>query len=134
MPVARALALVSPTPLRLRRLGYVRQSNLLHAWSRRRRRAWAPHFERARGHRHGGRGIHPAAPARPRAGLGLPRRRALDALAGLFGGVSLVDAVHPWPARFAAGRCLNVIMMHGEISAGIAGGLRNICDGADLMA
>ena len=44
MPFERALALVSPTPLRLRRLGYVRQSDLLHAWSRRRRRAWAPHL------------------------------------------------------------------------------------------
>lgn len=49
MLLAWALSLLNPAPLRLRRLGYVRQSGLLHARSRRCRAAWAPHLENARG-------------------------------------------------------------------------------------
>ena len=39
MLVEGALSPANPAPLRLRRLGYVRQSCLLHAWSRRCRAA-----------------------------------------------------------------------------------------------
>ncbi len=108
MLLAWALSLVNPAPLRLRRRGYVRQSGLLHARSRRCRAAWAPHLARARGV------ILAAAEAtvgRGSAvvlGSGLLDDVPLDSLAKLFDRVTLVDAVHPWPARLAARRHGNV--------------------------
>lgn len=134
MLLAWALSLVNPAPLRLRRRGYVRQSGLLHARSRRCRAAWAPHLARARGV------ILAAAEAtvgRGSAvvlGSGLLDDVPLDALAKLFDRVTLVDAVHPWPARLAARRHGNVALMTAEISAGLTDpGLAGLCAAADLI-
>ncbi|MCJ2060722.1 hypothetical protein MKL09_29900 [Methylobacterium sp. J-048] len=134
MLVAWALSLVNPAPLRLRRRGYVRQSGLLHARSRRCRAAWAPHLTRARG------AIVAAAEATAKRGSvvvlgsGLLDDVPLDALANLFDRVILVDAVHPWPARLAARRYGNVACVTAEISAGLTGGdLPDICTDADLI-
>ena len=134
MLVAWALSLVNPAPRRLRRLGYVRQSGLLHARSRRCRVAWAPHLMRTRG------AIIAAAEATSERGSavvlgsGLLDDVPLDALADLFDRVHLVDAVHPWPARLAARRHSDVGLMTAEISAGLTDpDLREICAGADLI-
>ncbi|MCJ2091706.1 hypothetical protein MKK67_04165 [Methylobacterium sp. J-072] len=134
MLVEWVLSLVNPAPLRLRRLGYVRQSGLLHARSRRCRAAWAPHLTRARGV------IIGAAEATVRRssavvlGSGLLDDVPLDALADLFNRVILVDAVHPWPARLAARRHRNVALVTAEISAGLTDpGLSEICTAADLI-
>lgn len=133
MLVAWGLSLLNPAPLRLRRLGYVRQSGLLHARSRRCRAAWAPHLQRARD------AIAAAAEATAGRGYavvlgsGLLDDVPLDRLAGLFDRVSLVDAVHPWPARLAAKHHVNVRLATAEISAGLSGGLAEICAGADLV-
>lgn len=129
-----ALSLVNPAPLRLRRLGYVRQSGRLHARSRRCRAAWAPHLTRARGV------IIAAAEATARRGSvvvlgsGLLDDVPLKALADLFDRVSLVDAVHPWPARLTARRHRNVALVTAEISAGLGDpGLAEVCASADLI-
>ncbi len=133
MLFAWALSLLNPAPLRLRRLGFVRQSGLLHARSRRCRAAWAPHLEHARGV------VAAAAEATPRRGLaavigsGLLDDVPLDRLATLFGRVSLVDAVHPWPARLAVRGHANVSLVTAEIGAGLAGDLAAFCAGADLI-
>ncbi|MCJ2133221.1 hypothetical protein MKK69_03925 [Methylobacterium sp. J-026] len=133
MLVAWALAQFNPAPLRLRRLGYVRQSGLLHARSRRCRAAWTPHLEHARGV------VAAAAAATPRRGLavvigsGLLDDVPLDRLATLFERVSLVDAVHPWPARLAVRRHAHVSLVTAEIGAGLAGDLAECCAGADLI-
>lgn len=120
MLFALLLALTNPAPLRLRRLGYVRESGLLHARSRRCRRAWAPHLARAR-------------EAVARAATGCTDRRLavvlgsgllddvpLDTLAATFSRVRLVDAVHPWPTRLAVRRHGNVELITAEISSGLA--------------
>ncbi|MCJ2051538.1 hypothetical protein [Methylobacterium sp. J-070] len=133
MLVAWALSLVNPAPLRLRRLGYVRQSGLLHARSRRCRASWAPHLARARSV------VAAAAEATGRRrhavvlGSGLLEDVPLETLGRLFDRVTLVDAVHPWPARLAARRHDNVTLTHAEISAGLAGGLGELCAGSDLI-
>lgn len=134
MLVEWALSLVNPAPLHLHRLGYVRQSGLLHARSRRCRAAWAPHLTRARGV------IMAAAEATSGRGSavilgsGLLDDVPLDALAGLFDRVILVDAVHPWPARLAARRHGNVVLVTAEISAGLTDPhLAELCTGADLI-
>jgi hypothetical protein len=133
MLAAWALSLLNPAPLGLRRRGYVRQSGLLHARSRRCRAAWAPHLERAR------RVIAAAAEATAQRGhavilgSGLLDDVPLDRLAALFARVTLVDAVHPWPARWAAGRHPNVRLVTAEISAGLTGGSAAFCAGADLI-
>lgn len=120
MLVAFVLSLLNPAPLHLRRLGYVRESGLLHARSRRCRRAWAPHLAKAK-----------EIVARAAAGCG-DRRLAvvlgsgllddvpLDALAKGFAKVRLVDAVHPWPARLAVRRYPNVELVTVEVSGGLA--------------
>lgn len=134
MLLAWALSLVNPAPLRLRRRGYVRQSGLLHARSRRCRAAWAPHLARARGV------ILAAAETTVRRGSavvlgsGLLDDVPLDALAKLFDRVTLVDAVHPWPARLAARRHGNVALTTAEISARLTDpGLAGLCAAADLI-
>jgi len=134
MLVEWALSLVNPAPLHLRRLGYVRQSGLLHARSRRCRAAWAPHLTRARGV------ILAAAEATARRGSavvlgsGLLDDVPLDALAGLFERVTLVDAVHPWPARLAARPHRTAALVTAEISAGLTDpDLWRICAEADLI-
>jgi hypothetical protein len=133
MLLAWALSLVNPAPLHLRRLGYVRQSGLLHARSRRCRAAWAPHLAQAQ------RVIRAAAEAtRQRRyaivlGSGLLDDVPLHHLAGLFERVTLVDAVHPWPARLAARRYPNVTLATAEISAGLDGAWANLCGDADLI-
>jgi hypothetical protein len=133
MMLAGALSLLNPAPLRLRRLGYVRQSGLLHARSRRCRAAWAPHLETARGI------VAAAAGATRRRrhaivlGSGLLDDVPLAILAGLFERVSLVDAVHPWPTRLAVRCYRNVALMTAEISAGLAGHWTEICAEADLI-
>lgn len=133
MLLAWALSLLNPAPLRLRRLGYVRQSGLLHARSSRCRAAWAPHLENARG-------IVAAAAEATRGrrhavvlGSGLLDDIPLAILAQLFGRVSLVDAVHPWPMRLAARRYRNVALKTAEISAGSAGDWTGACADADLV-
>jgi hypothetical protein len=133
MLLAWALSALNPAPLPLRRLGYVRQSDLLHARSRRCRAAWAPHLARARS-------VIAAAAGATRQrrhavvlGSGLLDDVPLDALARLFDRVSLVDAVHPWPARLAARRYPNVALVTAEISAGLAGAWAELCAEADLI-
>lgn len=119
MLIASLLSLTTPAPLRLRRLGYVRESSLLQARSRRCRRAWAPHLARAR------RTVAEAALACPDRrlavvlGSGLLDDVPLDILARTFDRVRLVDAVHPWPARLAMRRHRHVERVTAEISAGL---------------
>ena len=134
MLVEWVLSLANPAPLRLRRLGYVRQSGLLHARSRRCRAAWAPHLALARTV------LTEAAAATRRRGLavvlgsGLLDDVPLDALAEAFARVRLVDAVHPWPSRLAVRRHADVALVTAEISAGLADpALAAACDGADLV-
>ena len=134
MLVEWALSLANPAPLRLRRLGYVRQSGLLHARSRRCRTAWAPHLDRART-------VVTLAAAATRGrglaivlGSGLLDDVPLDALAGTFARVRLVDAVHPWPSRLEARRHANVALVTAEIRAGLADpAFAEACAGADLV-
>lgn len=133
MLLAWALSVLNPAPLRLRRLGYVRQSGLLHARSRRCRAAWAPHLARAQS-------VIAASAERTRQrrhavvlGSGLLDDVPLDDLARLFDRVSLVDAVHPWPARLAARRYPNVALVTAEISAGLAGEWADLCANADFV-
>lgn len=134
MLIEWALSLANPAPLDLRRLGYVRQSRLLHARSRRCRRAWAPHLARARAV------ITQAAFATQGRGLavvlgsGLLDDVPLDALASAFARLRLVDAVHPWPSRFGARRYPNVTLVTAEVSAGLADpAFAEACAGADLV-
>lgn len=133
MLLAWTLSVLNPAPLPLRRLGYVRQNGLLHARSRRCRAAWAPHLARARSV------IAAAAEAtRQRRhavvlGSGLLDDVPLDALARLFDRVSLVDAVHPWPARLATRRYPSVALVTAEIGAGLAGTWADLCADADLI-
>lgn len=134
MLLAWALSLANPAPRHLRRLGYVRQSGLLHARSRRCRAAWAPHLHRARAVV-----ARAAADTRTRGlavvlGSGLLDDVPLDALAGAFARVRLVDAVHPWPSRLAVRRHANVALITAEIGAGLAEpALAAACAGADLV-
>ncbi len=134
MIVEWALSLANPAPLCLRRLGYVRQSGLLHARSRRCRAAWAPHLDQARtvvtevaaGMR--GRGLAVVL------GSGLLDDVPLAALAATFARVRLVDAVHPWPSRLAVRRHANVALVTAEISAGPPSpAFAEVCAGADLV-
>ncbi len=133
MLVAWALSLFNPAPMRLRRLGYVRQSGLLHARSRRCRAAWAPHLERARGV------VAAAAAATGRRGhavvlgSGLLDDVPLESLARLFDKVSLLDTVHPWPTRLVARHHPNVALVTAEISSGLAGDWAGLCADADLI-
>ncbi|MHB2209372.1 hypothetical protein [Methylobacterium sp. CM6257] len=133
MLVAWVLSLFNPAPLRLRRLGYVRQSGLLHARSRRCRAAWAPHLAQARSV------VATAAEATRRRGhavvlgSGLLDDVPLETLARLFDRVSLVDAVHPWPTRLAIRRHPNVALVTAEISTGLTGGWEDLCADADLI-
>lgn len=133
MLVAWALSLLNPAPLRLRRLGYVRQSGLLHARSCRCRAAWAPHLENARGV------VRAAAGATRRRGhavvlgSGLLDDVPLATLAGAFERVSLMDTVHPWPARLLARRYPHVGFKTAEISAGLTGDWAEVCADADLI-
>ena len=134
MLVEWALSLANPAPMRLRRLGYVRQSGLLHARSRRCRAAWGPHLARARA-------IVSEAVASTRRrdlavvlGSGLLDDVPLAALAEGFSRVRLVDAVHPWPTRLAVRRHATVALVTAEICAGLADpALAGACDGADLV-
>lgn len=120
MLLAFVLSLINPAPLRLRRLGYVRESGLLHARSRRCRRAWAPHLVKAR------EAVAQAADGcadRRLAvvlGSGLLDDVPLDVLAKGFGAVRLVDAVHPWPTRVAVRHYPNVELVTAEISGGLS--------------
>ncbi|MGH1574655.1 hypothetical protein ACRAWG_33390 [Methylobacterium sp. P31] len=133
MLVAWTLSLFNPAPLRLRRVGYVRQSGLLHARSRRCRAAWAPHLAQARSV------VAAAAEATGRRGhavvlgSGLLDDVPLAILARLFDRVSLVDAVHPWPTRLATRRHSNVRLVTAEISTGLAGDWEALCADADLI-
>lgn len=134
MLLAFLLSLANPAPFRLRRLGYVRESGLLHARSRRCRRAWAPHLARARD-----------VVARSAAecanwrlavvlGSGLLDDVPLADLAARFARVRLVDVVHPWPARLAVRRYPNVELVTAEISAGLAEpALAEALRGADFV-
>ncbi|MEE7449244.1 hypothetical protein MRF4_16355 [Methylobacterium radiotolerans] len=133
MLLAWALSVLNPAPLSLRRLGYVRQSGLLHARSRRCRAAWAPHLARARG-------VITATAESTRQrrhavvlGSGLLDDVPLGDLARLFDRVSLVDAVHPWPARLAARRNAKVALVTADISAGLSGSWTDSCTSADLI-
>lgn len=107
--------LATPAPWAIRRRGHVGASVALLARSRRCRRAWAPHLAAARR-------------AALAAAEGLPRRRTamvlgsgllddvpLAELAAGFERVLLVDAVHPWPARLAAGQHANVARVTADL-------------------
>lgn len=108
--------LVLPAPLPARRLGYVGDSVRLASRSRRCRAAWAPHLA--------------AAKATVRAAIdGLARRDTavvlgsgllddvpIDALASAFRRVVLVDAVHPWRARWRARGHANVSRLTHDLS------------------
>ncbi|AWN47732.1 hypothetical protein DK419_16585 [Methylobacterium terrae] len=135
--------LVLPAPLPARRLGYVGDSVRLASRSRRCRAPWAPHLA--------------AAKATVRAAIeGLARRDTavvlgsgllddvpIDALASAFRRVVLVDAVHPWRARWRARRHPNVSRVTHDLSGaqGLLLGARDafgpllppVCRGADLV-
>ncbi len=66
-------------------------------------------------------------------GSGLLDDVPLDRLAAPVDRVSLMDAGHPWPARLAARAHAHVSSVTAEISAGLTGGLVEICADADLI-
>lgn len=66
-------------------------------------------------------------------GSGLLDDVPLDRLAAPVARVSLMDAGHPWPARLAARAHAHVSSVIAEISAGLTGGLVEICADADLI-
>lgn len=134
MLLAFLSSLTNPAPLRLRRLGYVRESGLLHARSRRCRRAWSPHLARARDVVAGAAAACPGTGLAVILGSGLLDDVPLDLLARTFAHVRLVDAVHPWPTRRIAGRYRNVTLVTAEISAGLAEpAFAAAVDGADFV-
>lgn len=120
MLLAFVLSLANPAPLRLRRLGYVRESGLLHARSRRCRRAWAPHLAQAKAVVAGSADACGDRRLAVVLGSGLLNDVPLDALAKGFRRVRLVDAVHPWPTRLSVRRHPNVELATVEISGGLA--------------
>ncbi|MCJ2083067.1 hypothetical protein [Methylobacterium sp. J-090] len=108
--------LTTPVPWTHRRRGYLRESILLLSRSRRCRVAWAPHLVQARA-------------VIARACEGLARRRTvvvlgsgllddvpLDHLAAYFAEVRLVDAVHPWPTRWAVRTKPNVTLVTADLT------------------
>ena len=120
MLLAFVLALANPAPLRLRRLGYVRESGLLHARSRRCRAAWAPHLARSRDVVVRAASDCVSWRLAVVLGSGLLDDVPLADLAARFERVRLVDAVHPWPTRLAVRRHPNVDLVTAEISGGLA--------------
>ncbi len=105
------------TPCRLdhRRLGYLSAAISLWARGSRCRRDWQSHEANAKA------AILAAADLPTRRtclvlGSGLVRDVPLQALAGLFETVVLVDIVHLWPARLAAMRHRNVRLVEADLT------------------
>lgn len=110
--------LTTPAPLRFRRSGHLRASVALHSRSRRCRTAWTPHLDATR------RAILAGVrDIRNRAsvvvlGSGLLDDIPLPELVAQAGRVTLVDAIHPWPARLAARRHANVQLVTADLVDG----------------
>ncbi|MFH6786029.1 MULTISPECIES: hypothetical protein [Methylobacterium] len=135
--------LVLPAPLSLRRLGYVGESVRLASRSRRCRAAWAPHLAAAKGT------VRAAMEGLDRRdtavvlGSGLLDDVPIDDLARAFRRVVLVDAVHPWRARWRARGRANVTRLTHDLSGteGLLLGRRDalepvlpaLCREADLV-
>lgn len=108
--------LTTPAPWSHRRRGYLRESVLLLSRSRRCRTAWTPHLANAQalivraceglGHRRTAVVL----------GSGLLDDVPLDHLAARFARIRLVDAVHPWPTRWAARRHSNVALVTADLT------------------
>jgi hypothetical protein len=108
--------LTTPAPWAHRRDGHLRESVLLRSRSRRCRAAWAPHLTRARAL------VAQACEGLPRMrtcivlGSGLLDDIPLDHLAARFMEVRLVDAVHPWPTRWAVRGRPNVTLVTADLT------------------
>ncbi|GAB4177175.1 MAG: hypothetical protein OHK0024_14870 [Thalassobaculales bacterium] len=117
--IGEALAwLATPCARPWRRLGYLSESIAILARHRRHRAAWAPHLAASRA------AVEQAIAGGGRRALVFGSGALLDlplaALAAGFERVTLVDLVHPWPARLAARRYANVALAVADLS-GIAG-------------
>ncbi|SDH68559.1 hypothetical protein [Roseospirillum parvum] len=134
--LAEALGwLLTPAPWWARRRGLVGEQMALLARHRRCRAAWAPHLAACRaflaeaasnGATDGGTGGSTVAVLGSGALLDVP----LDPLAAAYGRVLLVDAVHPWRARWRAARHRGrVRLIHHDL----ASGLPEAAHGADLV-
>lgn len=108
--------LATPAGWTARRLGLAAESVAVAARYGRCREAWTPHMERCR------EAILQAAKACPGRGLvmvcgsGHLYDVPLGELAGMFGKVALVDAVHPLRARWLARRYGNVRLMEADLT------------------
>ncbi|WP_132254446.1 hypothetical protein [Methylobacterium segetis] len=127
------LYLTTPAPLAFRRLGYVRESVSLYSRSRRCHTAWRPHLEATRA------AIREAMAGLSRRqtvvvlGSGLLDDIPLATLAESFAQVRLVDAVHLWPARRAAGRYRNAERVTRDLGGSAALLLRGETDLHDAV-
>ncbi len=134
--------LTTPVPRALRRLGYLRESVLLLARSRRCRAAWADHLAAAR--ETVARACQATREGRVAVilGSGLLDDVPLALLAATFREVRLVDAVHLHPARRMARRYPHVRLVTAEISGSAhrvgagttdpADPLTDLCGGAEI--
>ena len=108
--------LTTPASWAHRRGGHLRESVLLRSRSRRCRTAWAPHLGRARAL------VAQACNGLARTqtcvvlGSGLLDDVPLDHLAARFAEVRLVDAIHPWPTRWAVRGRANVTLVTDDLT------------------
>lgn len=108
--------LTTPASWAHRRGGHLRESVLLRSRSRRCRAAWAPHLGRARAL------VVQACEGLTRTrtcvvlGSGLLDDVPLDHLAARFTEVRLVDAIHPWPTRWAVRGRANVTLVTEDLT------------------
>lgn len=126
--------LVTPVPLRLRRLGYLRESVLLLSRGRRCHAAWASHLAASRA------AILDACAGLDQTriavvlGSGLLQDVPIADLARRFREVHLVDAVHLWPARRLVRPYPNVRLITADLNAepGRVDPLPALCGGAEV--
>jgi hypothetical protein len=125
--------LATPCPRPLRDMGYRRELVAIGARYRRCRAAWAEHLARSQ------RAVETAiarAPGR-RTAVVIGSGRLLDvplaALAAAFERVLLVDALHPLPTRFTAGRYGNVELVSADVT-GTVDALHRLESGTPLPA
>ena len=111
--------LTLPAPLAHRRFGYVRDSIWLRSRARRCRAAWAPHLAAARAVVRAAIATTPGRDTVVVLGSGLLDDVPLADLATAFRRVVLVDAVHPWTARFQARRFANVALFTTDLSGAL---------------
>ncbi|TNC11947.1 hypothetical protein FF100_17020 [Methylobacterium terricola] len=108
--------LTLPAPLAARRLGYVGDSVRLASRSRRCRAAWAPHLAAAQDTVRAAMRDCPRRDLAVVLGSGLLDDVPIDDLAAAFRRVVLVDAVHPWRARWRSRRHANVARLTHDLS------------------